>query len=406
MNFSHVITDNVRKACNVIRVAAGDARLAGGAVRDALLGLQPKDLDLATTLPPEIIVDIFTARGHTVFPFGIKHGTVGVVVNGETIEITTLRIDRNCDGRHAEVQFTSDWKLDAERRDFTFNAMFLDIDGNLYDYFDGQSDLNRRIVRFVGDANARIQEDYLRILRYFRFLGKIDGSHIDYDAAVAMHSNLDGLEGISGERIWLEMQKILSGRNRFGVLRLMRDRDVLPHIGLTDLFNPIRAATVVRSIGANNPITALAAGLQGDTVAADRVIERWKLNNDEARLLSYIVLNWKEFGGADYLHNLPTARWWKDEIVRRQHASNRDPKGEKQLVLELASSLGSDMLLRELTDWEEPKFPVTGRDLEGLGLTPGPNFGKILEMLRIEWTQSDYAKPKSELLGLVQNLTV
>lgn len=210
-------------------------RLVGGCVRDLLLGVKPKDVDLATECTPVEMVDMLEAANIRHIPTGMQHGTVTVHIK-ETMtdyEITTLRVDRETDGRHAVVDFTTDWRLDAERRDLTINAMSLDLKGNLYDYFDGQKHLAERRIVFVGDPVTRIKEDYLRILRYFRFYGRLvceDGRHEPVNMH-AIRTLAPGLRNISVERIWMEMSRILTGRLAPQLVRVMYETGVAESIG-------------------------------------------------------------------------------------------------------------------------------------------------------------------------------
>jgi len=212
-----------------------ELRIAGGAVRDFLHPsgeVKPNDIDFATDATPSQMKDMFTRENIRMINVegGEKHGTITArILDSENFEVTTLRVDKVTDGRKAEVEFTTDWQVDAERRDLTINSMFLDLNGKLYDYFGGKKDLHGHRIAFVGSADRRIQEDYLRILRYFRFYGRIVGEEIETDSQLlksysptlkrhekgticAIKGNADGLGQISGERIWSEWKKILSGR--------------------------------------------------------------------------------------------------------------------------------------------------------------------------------------------------
>jgi tRNA nucleotidyltransferase (CCA-adding enzyme) len=187
-----------------------EVRLVGGAVRDIVMGKQPKDWDMATNALPQRTMEILEEIGK---PYDLSngHGTISIQLDGETYEITTLRVDAETDGRHAKVEFVNDWKLDAARRDFTFNAMSMDVlTGEIFDYFAGQIDLLKETVRFVGDPAKRIQEDYLRILRYFRFIGKMGFFEIDRDAFAAVRDNRAGLAKVSGERVWMEVKQMMA----------------------------------------------------------------------------------------------------------------------------------------------------------------------------------------------------
>ena len=195
-----------------LRSDYGDhARVAGGAVRDALLGVEPKDWDVATVLLPTEVMAMAERAGFDVIPTGLQHGTVTVVVDGMPLEVTTLRSDVETDGRHAEVEFVTDWKEDAARRDLTMNAMFMTVDGSVQDFFGGTEDLWEGRVRFVGHATDRIEEDFLRILRFFRFAGRMGVATFDVEALRAIKRLSPNLSRISGERVWMEMSKILSG---------------------------------------------------------------------------------------------------------------------------------------------------------------------------------------------------
>lgn len=210
-------------------------RLVGGCVRDLLLGVKPKDVDLATECTPTEMVDMFEAANIRHIPTGIQHGTI-TVHDKETqtdYEITTLRVDQETDGRHAVVDFTTDWRLDAERRDLTINAMSLDLRGNLYDYFEGQKHLAERRIVFVGNPVTRIKEDYLRILRYFRFYGRLvkEGGHHEPENMQAIQTLAPGLRNISVERIWMEMSRILTGGLAPHLVRVMYETGVAENIG-------------------------------------------------------------------------------------------------------------------------------------------------------------------------------
>lgn len=213
--FKSIFTDELTDMLAIFKKYNYEIRVAGGAVRDLLMDKKPTDLDFATTATPSQMKAMFEAEKIRMINMnGEKHGTITPRINNkENFEVTTLRIDVLTDGRHAEVKFTKDWLLDANRRDLTINAMFLGLDGSVFDYFYGYEDLLARKVRFVGNADTRIKEDYLRILRYFRFYGRISDSTNNHDENIlkTITKNADGLDRISGERIWLELKKILSG---------------------------------------------------------------------------------------------------------------------------------------------------------------------------------------------------
>jgi len=220
--FRNVLTPELNVLSAMFTKHGYELRIAGGAVRDLLMDKAPADIDFATTATPDQMKTMFEKEEiRMINNQGEKHGTVTARINDkENYEVTTLRIDKVTDGRHAEVEFTTDWQLDANRRDLTINSMFLGLDGQVYDYFNGSDDLIAKKVRFVGDPVQRIQEDYLRILRYFRFYGRISTASDDHESETieAIKTNVDGMERISGERIWMEWKKnikwqILQGFN-------------------------------------------------------------------------------------------------------------------------------------------------------------------------------------------------
>ena len=231
--FKSVLTSELFTVTKPFQEQGFDIRIVGGAVRDILLGIQPKDVDLGTNATPSEMIALFKQYKVHYIETGLQHGTITAHVNKRDFEVTTLRIDAETDGRHAKVQFTDDWKLDAERRDLTFNAMSLGLDGSLFDYFGGREDLFNHRVRFVGDPMLRIQEDYLRILRYFRFYGRIalEPDNHDQTTLNVIRECSDGLRQISVERIWMEVSKILTGNHTPALFRRMYELNVSQSIG-------------------------------------------------------------------------------------------------------------------------------------------------------------------------------
>ena len=192
------------------RAAGGEARAVGGAVRDWLMGMESADVDVASTLAPEQTIDIAAQNGWKAIPTGIEHGTVTLVLPSRVVEVTTLRRDVTTDGRRATVAFTEDWREDASRRDFTINAMSMDADGTVFDFFDGKNDITQNRVVFIGDAGQRITEDALRVLRFFRFLATHGKPPADAEALASIAAQKSMVESLSGERIANEMRKLLA----------------------------------------------------------------------------------------------------------------------------------------------------------------------------------------------------
>lgn len=361
------------------------ARIAGGAVRDSLLGNEPKDWDVATDTRPEFVVEL--AEWHK-WPVrfnenSLAHGTVTVHLDGMDIEITTLRVDAVTDGRHAEVEFTNDWKLDAERRDLTFNAMFMDADGTVYDYFDGQKDLLEGRVRFVGCASTRIQEDYLRILRFFRFAGRMGCEHFDCEAMRAMKRNVNGLHKISGERIWMEMSKILTGPLAEPVFARME------HVGI---FNALGFPQVEFDSGvlANwmkaRPETVLAALLDTPEAVA-KAADEWKLSAKERKMAEFV---------ASHTHDRRNVRSWS--LAEWEKVFVVEGKERTLELLCLTSRIGWKEEV--FAEWEAPVFPLSGADLIAAGVEPGPEMGRKLKAAKQAWLDAGFALDKRKLLQL------
>ena len=231
--FRALLTPDLLRLESIFRQNGYSFRLVGGAVRDLLLEKTPKDVDIATECTPDRMMKLFEEHGIRYIPHGVEHGTVRAHMSQSDYEVTTLRLDRVTDGRHAVVEFTKDWREDAERRDLTINAMSLDLQGNLYDYFSGQQHLAEKRVVFVGDARKRICEDFLRILRYFRFYGRIVPSPDLHEPATleAIRDTAEGLTQLSVERVWGEVSQILQGNHAPHLLHIMYSLEVAKHIG-------------------------------------------------------------------------------------------------------------------------------------------------------------------------------
>lgn len=349
--------------------ALPEARIAGGAVRDSLAGRPVVDIDLACPLAPADAIARLAAAGIKTIPTGLSHGTVTAMVAGRGFEITTLRRDMETDGRHAVVAFTDDWREDAARRDFTINAMFLDRAGALYDYFGGHDDLRAGIIRFVGDAPARIREDYLRILRFFRFYARYAAAPPD-DAAISAITVLrDGVLGLSAERIWSELKNILRADDPRAAIALMA------RTGVLDLVIPEGAApeTLAALIDRGAPADGLlrvSALLTGDIA---NFATRLRLSNEELASLEALRI-------PNTLTPCCT-----DADLRRALADDDAPTLIARTWLAQTESADWDRLRIRITATPRPIFPLQGRDLTALGLSPGPRIGQILRSVRDWW---------------------
>ena len=344
-----------------------EARLVGGVVRDLLAGLPAADLDMATPTPPDGVMQRLRDAGLRVVPTGIEHGTVTAIVRARPVEITTLRRDVATDGRHATVAWSADWREDAARRDFTINAMSLDRSLAVFDYFGGQADLAAGRVRFVGQAGQRIEEDALRILRFFRFHARYGRGAPDRDAMVAIGARTACLDRLSAERVWSELSRILCGPRLAETLRLMTDRDVLPHLVPAPL-TPDRLAGLVEAGLAADPVLRLAALCGADPRL---VATRLRLSNaDAARLAA--------------LRSPPVpAPGLSDPELLRLLADT--PAAVLRDRAWLAHGAASAALGERLLALPVPVFPLAGRDLLALGVPPGPALGGLLKAVRDWW---------------------
>lgn len=378
----------LQKLLAAIAQAGGEARVAGGAVRNTLMGLDVADVDVATTLAPRDVMKVAKAQGFQVHPTGIDHGTVTVVAKGKPYEVTTLRRDIETDGRRAVVAFTSDWAEDAARRDFTINAMYCDAAGGLTDFNDGIGDLRKRRVRFVGKPSQRIAEDYLRILRFFRFHARFGRGAPDAVGLAACARLKAGLRKLSAERVRQEILKLLEAPGAVptlivmaetGILKLVvpyteqwRDIQRLPQDGVLRLFvlakQPLELKTALKLSNAED---------QRLQRLADAPVVSPAFTTTEQRRLLYQV-------GVDA---------WRDAVALGLARSR---------VKKDSSDWAEMMALPER--WAVPSFPIKGSDLKGIGIAPGPGMGKILQALEDWWLASDFKPGKDELLARARSL--
>jgi hypothetical protein len=359
----------------------------GGCVRDTLLGVEPKDIDLCTDATPDEAIEVYDEFKIRYFPTGIKHGTITAVLRGpKTVqksgrrsslypyEITSLRTESDHDGRHAVVAYTRDLLEDLSRRDLTINAMAQDFDGNIIDPFGGMSDLRDERVRLVGNAEERFKEDYLRILRFFRFHARFAGKNpYNEQADIAIRATMDNLSQISGERIWQEMSKIIVGPDSAYTIDRMKQMGVMKYIQAPRIDS--LTALQCQIYGLSRSPTVL--GLCMKNSELEETMSRWKLSNAERSEARFACRN----------------------------KSNRDIESYKeQLVdgayLEYVEELLNFHSLEPLRSWDVPVFPVDGLDLiNRKGIKTGPAIGIALRGLRQKWKDSDYTLTKDQLLG-------
>lgn len=383
----------------------GEARIAGGAVRNALMGLPISDADIATTLLPQAVMERAAKAGIKAVPTGVDHGTVTLVVDGRPFEVTTLRRDAETDGRHATVVFGTDWQEDADRRDLTINGLYADKDGNVIDLVDGLRDVETRTVRFIGDSAKRIEEDYLRILRFFRFFAWYGQGRPDADGLRACMRGRAGLKGLSAERIWSEMKKLLSASDPGRALLWMRQISVLTDIVPESEKWGIDAIPALveceQALGWKpDPLLRLAAIVPPDAERLAAMAARLRLSKAEAVFFRQWALapvpsddvTDAVFARLLYRHGVEGMA----VRLRLALASARARAGEGDAAMRKAARLAT--LLSRADAFERPEFPLTGADVLKAGVPAGPRVGAILAALEDQWVDMNFSLSREKLL--------
>jgi tRNA nucleotidyltransferase/poly(A) polymerase len=365
-----------------------EARVVGGAVRNALMNLPPGDIDIGTTATPDEVIRRVTAAGFKAVPTGIEHGTVTVIVSGAPFEVTTLRVDVETFGRKAKVRFGRDWKADAERRDFTMNALSVSADGTIHDYVGGLADLEARHVRFIGDPAKRIAEDYLRILRFFRFHAAYGEGDPDAAGLAACIAGRSGLEQLSRERVRMELLKLLVAKGVVPALIAMADAGLLGSVlgGVPLVADTARMAEIEAALDvAADPIRRLAAVNVFIVEDAERLSLRLRLTNaEEARLVSMATVWWRRISPAgDAL-----ARPWLYRLGE-QHYLDR-----VMLAWARTGAKADDEAWRTLATlpqrWTVPVFPLKAADFMQRGVEKGPALGVAMRAAEEAWIAADF----------------
>lgn len=375
-------------ALGAVLRALPEARLVGGSVRDALASCQVADVDLATPRRPEQVSAALQAAGLRAVPTGIAHGTVTAISGGRGFEVTTLRRDVATDGRRAVVAFTEDWREDAARRDFTINAMSMTPDGAVFDYFGGLADLAAGRIRFVGEPATRIAEDYLRVLRFFRFHARYARVEPDAGALAALSAAAPNLARLSAERVWSELKRILIAPDPRGALALMATLGVLG-AALPEGADPARLGRMIAAGVPADPVLRLAGLLTGDAAA---LAARLKLSSEERDRLIALQLPPVPDPAAT------------DAGLRRMLADNLPQTLIGRTWIAEAGSMGSNgwaALRARLAGMPRPVFPLEGRDALAIGFTEGPEVGRALKAVRAWWLAggciADFAACRAEL---------
>jgi poly(A) polymerase len=364
-----------------------EARIVGGAVRNALLREPIGDVDIATTARPEEVIRRAGAAGYKPVPTGIEHGTVTVVIDGRPFEVTTLREDIETFGRHANVRFGRDWQADAERRDFTMNALSASAEGVVHDYVGGLADLASRRVRFIGDADKRIAEDYLRILRFFRFHAAYGNGAPDRIGLAACIAARSGLENLSRERVRMELLKLLLARHAVPTLATMTEAGLLVPVlgGVPDLAAFANMVKVEAAAGVQaDPVQRLGALAVRIVEDAERLWQRLRLSNSEHERLASMGEEWwrvqpsDERAGRVLLYRLGPER----AVDRVLLAWARSPAGAHDEAWRALAALPAR--------WVAPLFPLKAQDFIKRGVPQGPALGVALRAAEAAWIEADF----------------
>jgi poly(A) polymerase len=387
-------------AARVLALLNGDgeeARVVGGAVRNALLKIPTGDIDIATTAVPDEVARRAKAAGVKCVPTGIDHGTVTLVVDAHPFEVTTLREDTETFGRKAKVAFGRDWVRDAERRDFTINGLSVDTDGIVHDHVGGLADIEAKRVRFIGDAAQRIAEDYLRILRFFRMHAAYGAGAPDRVGYLACIGGRTGLASLSAERVRMEMLKLLVADGAEAAVTAMADAGLLLTIvgGVTYTGPFATMISAERGLGlAPHPVRRLAALTVAVTEDAKRVATRLRLSNAETKALDSMGHRWWRLTGMD-----------EARARRRLYRLGAEQYRDRLMLAWARSGAGGDdAYWREFAGlpqrWSAPKFPLKAADFISRGIAEGPALGHVLTLAEDAWLAADFPLGPSELTAI------
>jgi len=363
---------------DALEARSAKARIVGGAVRDSLLDRPIGDIDLAIDVPPYETLKLLREADIQAIPTGIDHGTITAVIHKVPYQITTLRTDDQTHGRHADVSFIDSWEEDAKRRDFTINALYMDREGVIDDPCGGLEDLKVGRVRFIGDAHARIKEDYLRILRFFRFSGAFSNGDFDPEGLVACHAHSDSLQTLSKERITQELLKILALPQASRTIAQMEPE-------MTVLFGGVPNIEALRSLEEREAQMAFPPSALRRLVSLGYKHHPWlALSNVQRDQITFLIQHKSGLG------DIPLYRWlyeWGSEYI-----------------LDLVVLSGETHLIPQIQSWVRPTFPLTGRDLIERGVKPGPQMGEILKTVEDWWVDNQCLPTREACIGQLERL--
>ena len=366
-----------------------EVRFVGGCVRKSLCGEDIDDIDLATSLEPDVVKKRLSKGDIKVIDTGISHGTVTAILNKKKFEITTLRKDVSTDGRHADVQFTSNWELDASRRDFTVNAIYSDINGRIFDPLNGVSDLQNGKIKFIGSPEKRIQEDYLRILRYFRFFIQYSKTDYDQDTIQSIKQNINGLSKISNERIFNELKKILSLNKIYNLFDNNQSKEIIlnifPELKYYERLNKINSLDQkLKDKYDNELILALLVIDQSNDY--EYFCDKYKTSNSIKNRLKNISINFE---------SLKSREFFSEENTKKLiYLSSKDEVRNLLLfsicINDKIKASNVEKLLNYVNSCEVPKFPISGDYLKKHGYETGQALGEKLKLLEEKWIANNF----------------
>ena len=369
--------------------------LVGGCVRDTLMNKLVTDIDFATPCEPLEVIEILNKSKINYVDIGIKFGTVTAILNDKKYEITSFRKDISTDGRHAEVEFSKEMEADAARRDFTINALYVDKDFKVYDFYNGQEDLKNSILRFIGDPQARIKEDYLRIMRFFRFLASNSMQSLDDDLLTILKAEAPNLSIISKERLWDEFTEILKSESPIAVLKLMQENSIFENISeglkIEESFESL--ISIESKIKYVDPILRLSLLFDNNSKKIENFVNNFPLSSKESKALlqlgemnekivSYLSMKEVRF----LLYKIGVGNF-KNQIVLNwaRDVQNKNEVNWRSLY-EMANT------------WERPEFEMKAKDVLGMGIDEGPLVSKILNELEKWWAENDFIDDKFSLI--------
>ncbi|MDX1043555.1 CCA tRNA nucleotidyltransferase [Sinorhizobium medicae] len=401
----------LRRIFDLLNADGGEVRIVGGAIRNSLMGLPAGDVDLATTWHPEDVIQRARGAGIKSVPTGIDHGTVTLVIEGMPYEVTTLRRDVATDGRRAEVAFGADWKADAQRRDFTINALYGNAEGEVLDHVGGLDDIATRTVRFIGSAAERVAEDYLRILRFFRFFAHYGSGRPDAEGLKACAQARTKLATLSAERVWTETKKLLSAVDPGRALLWMRQAGVLGEV-LPETekwgIDAIPALISAEKSFSWHPdhLLRLAAMVPPDVDRLEAMAKRLRLSKAESAYLDRFAKAPAIAPAlADAALDRQLYRHGSEGIIVRLKlalaAARRKAETDPAMLAESASF---QRLLARADKWQRPVFPLSGGDVLEAGIPAGPRVGEVLAELENLWIERNFSVERAKLVARLETL--